>query len=64
MRATLSFIPPKVTHRACPGCGYMLSQFEVEACAINYECARCGHYRLSEFKPVDMVKWRTDVGTR
>lgn len=42
-------LPPGVKYRECPGCGYLMSQIEVDAHRENRLCPSCLCYYLSDF---------------
>ncbi|NIX95318.1 hypothetical protein HCG45_21515 [Pseudomonas fulva] len=42
-------MPSGVSERSCPGCGWRVSQFEIEATRFDFECPRCGKHKMSEF---------------
>lgn len=46
-------INPAVTHRLCPKCGYVVSQFEIDAMRVDMECPRCGKHNFREFQPIN-----------
>lgn len=45
-------IPRAVTARVCPGCGYEISQTEVDLARLDFPCPRCGKHTLREFLPI------------
>lgn len=57
---TVSTIKPKVTHRYCPDCGYMLSQRQIAYATEDYHCPDCNGPRYSEFVTMDMTHFGED----
>lgn len=35
----------------CPNCGYVVSRIEIEYAIMDFDCVRCGQYKLSQFIP-------------
>lgn len=48
-------IKPKVTHRRCPGCNYLLTQLAASKLLANFHCPRCKNRKVSEFKPLKIL---------
>lgn len=60
----MATIKPKVTHRYCPDCGYMLSQRQIAYAKENYPCPDCQGPRYSEFLPMDAEQFGLKTGDR
>lgn len=50
----LKKIEPKVTHRCCPKCGYLVAQVEIEMSIYAYDCPRCDSYNFNKFQPLKL----------
>lgn len=40
----------RVAVRACPNCGFLVSQTKIERSVLDFECNQCGKRKFSEFK--------------
>lgn len=40
---------PDPPDRICPGCGYRMSQLEVDSLRFNLSCPQCKSYKTSDF---------------
>lgn len=47
-------IPPAVTHRSCPVCGFLIAQREIENIVCDFKCPRCEQRTIREFQPVKL----------
>lgn len=45
-------IEKQVTERYCPGCGFLVSQIEIELLRFVVPCPSCEDYNINEFQPV------------
>ena len=54
MTDQLPRIPPAVTHRGCPSCGYLVSQQQIELMRIDLVCPRCAKHPMSKFQPLKL----------
>lgn len=48
-------LQPKVTHRCCPECGYIISQIEVYLIRAAVKCPRGCDRNINEFQPMNMI---------
>lgn len=44
----------RIVERACPGCDYRITQFEITQMRVNFKCSQCKKYSISEFVPSRM----------
>ncbi len=52
MNKIIKFQKGKIRIRICPGCGYLISQSQIEYAVFDYSCYGCRKHKLSEFKPI------------
>lgn len=45
----VAFPPKPVPLRACPGCGFVSTQFEIEYARYDFMCPRCEKHPMSDF---------------
>lgn len=56
----MSDIKRKVTHRLCPGCGYIMTQLEIDRLRFPVDCPRCGKWNTNAFQPIKWEASRND----
>jgi len=42
-------LPPGVERRKCAGCGYLMTQVQVDAARLDFPCPRCRKHTLRDF---------------
>lgn len=52
MRNVIKLEAKAVTHRYCPGCGFWLTQIQVEGAASNLDCKNHCGAKINDFLPV------------